>query len=73
MPINDDLSPFEALAALSRLESQPLQRRHMTNMRETVPSGSLRGIPPGTSSEEDTPVYWQTVQAMSSGAWQRDR
>jgi hypothetical protein len=77
MPINDDLSGFEALVALadslSEHESQPPRYRGVTNMRKKLPPASPGGTPPGTCSGEDTPVYWQTVQAMASGMWQRDR
>lgn len=77
MPINDDLSRYEALAAptasLSPYESQPPQRPHVANMRDRLPSSGLRAVPPQTWSVEDTPVYWQTVEAMAIDMWRRER
>ena len=76
MLINDDSSPYEALAApkaaLSHYESQRLQREQVTNMRTSFPYGSPGAVPPGTWIDDDTPVYWQTVRAMASGRWRRD-
>lgn len=76
MLINHDPSRYEALgggpaASLSRYESQPPQRRRVTNMRRVLPASSLPAEPPKAWSEEDTPVYWQTVQAMASGRRRR--
>jgi len=75
MLINHDPPRYEALAAptasLSQHESQRPQRRHVTNMRRGLPANGLPAVPPRTWSEEDTPVYWQTVQAMASGRWRR--
>jgi hypothetical protein len=71
MLINHDPPRYEALAAstasLSQYESPPLERRHVTNMRRGLPAYGLPAVPPRTWSEDDTPVYWQTVQAMASG------
>jgi hypothetical protein len=69
MLINHDLSQYEELApttSLSEYESQPPQRRDVTNMHKELPASGLPAVPPSTWSEEDTPVYWQTVQAMAS-------
>ena len=77
MLINDDLSRYEALAAptasLRQYESRPHQRQQVANMHREPPASSLPTVLPGTWSEEDTPVYWQTVQAMASGNWRRNR
>jgi len=71
MLINHDPPRYEALpaptASLSQYESRPLQRRHATNMHKGLPANGLPAVPPRTWSEDDTPVYWQTVQAMASG------
>jgi hypothetical protein len=71
MLINHGPPRYEALAAstasLSEYESQPLGRRHVTTMRREPPAHGLAAVPPRTWSEDDTPVYWQTVQAMASG------
>ena len=76
MLINHDPPRYEALAAptasLSQYESQPLERRHVTNMRREPPAHGLPAVPPRTWSGDDTPVYWQTVQAMASGRRRRD-
>jgi len=87
--VNYDPRRYEVLAApgasLSQHESRPVRRRRVTNVDRGFPASGLpaadRGFPasglpaalPGRSSEEDTPVYWQTVQAMASGSWRRDR
>ena len=75
MLINHDPLRYEALAAptasLSQYESQPLERRYVTNMRRELPAHGLPAVPPRTWSEDDTPVYWQTVQAMASGRRRR--
>ena len=47
-------------------ESRPLRR--VTN----VDSGFVASGLPATSGDEDTPVYWQTVQAMASGSRRPD-
>ncbi len=78
MPVNDDPRRYEVLAApgasLSQYESRPVPRRRVTNVDwGSARVSGLRAAPPGRSSEEDTPVYWQTVQAMASGSWRRDR
>jgi hypothetical protein len=76
MNINDDPSGFEAMAgppaSLSQCESESPERRDVTNMRPRPPSSGLQVVPPRTARDEDTPVYWQTVQAMASGTWRRD-
>ena len=75
MLINHDPPRYEALAAptasLSQYESQLLERRHVTNMRREPSAHGLPAVPPRTWSEDDTPVYWQTVQAMASGRRRR--
>ena len=76
MLINHDPRRYETLpaptASLSQYESQPLQRRHVTNMRRGLPANDLLAVPARTWSEDDTPVYWQTVQAMAAGKWRRN-
>ena len=77
MPINDDLPRYEALAgptaSLSPYESQPPQRQRVANMRDRLPSSGLPAVPPQPWSAEDTPVYWQTVEAMALDMWRRER
>ncbi len=77
MLINHDTPRYEALSAptasLSQYESRPLERRHVTNMRKGLPANGLPAAPLRTWSEDDTPVYWQTVQAMASGMRRRGR
>jgi hypothetical protein len=75
MLIKHDPPHYEMLASLGQYESLPSQRGRATNMRKVLPAdGSSADDPPAAQprpwSEEDTPVYWQTVQAMSA-AWRR--
>lgn len=76
MSIKDDLSWYEATgaptASAGQYESEPAQRRQVTNTRRRLPSGTRAAVPPETWSEDGTPVYWQTVQAMASRAWRRE-
>jgi hypothetical protein len=37
-----------------------------------LPAGDLPAAPPGASGKEDTPVFWQTLQAMASTPGQPD-
>jgi hypothetical protein len=70
MLINHD-PQYEMLAALpaslGQYESRPPQRPRVTNMHTGLPAGGPPAARPRPWSEEDTPVYWQTVQALASG------
>ena len=70
VPVNDDPRRYQVAAASaaprSQQESRPLRR--VTN----VDSGFAASGLPATSGDEDTPVYWQTVQAMASGSRRAD-
>jgi hypothetical protein len=75
MLIKHDPPQYEMLGSLGQYENLPSQRQRGTNMHEALPAdgtpaGSLPADQPRPWSEEDTPVYWQTVQAMSA-AWRR--
>jgi hypothetical protein len=76
MPINHRLPRYEELAAptasLGQYESQPPRHQRVTNSRKGPPASGLAAAPPGTSTVDDTPLYWQTVQAMASRRWRRD-
>ncbi len=73
MLINHDPPGYEALAAptasLSQRESEALERWHVADMRRGFPANGLPAVPPRTWSEDDTPLYWQTVRAMASDRW----
>ena len=70
VPVNDDPRRYEMAAASaaprSQQESRPLRR--VTN----ADSGFAASGRPATPGDEDTPVYWQTVQAMASGSRRAD-
>jgi len=70
MPINHHVPRYEGLAAptasLGQYESQPPRRRYLPNSRKGPSAGSLATAPHRISAVDDTPLYWQTVQAMAS-------
>jgi hypothetical protein len=76
MSINHHPPRYEELAAPAALRSQyegrPPQRRQVRDLRSGPPASGLPAAPPGTPSIDDTPLYWQTVQAMAAGRWRRD-
>ena len=77
MHVNHDPRRHRVVAAsaapLGQRESPPLRRRPVTDADSGFPASGLPAVSFGRSSEEDTPVYWQTVQAMLSARWRPDR
>jgi hypothetical protein len=53
-------------------EGQPPERLQAQPVGREARASVLPAAPRGASSEEDTPVYWQTLQVMVSPPWQRD-
>jgi hypothetical protein len=71
MSINHYLPRYEGLAAptalLGQYDSQPQRHRQLINSRKGPPASGQTAGPPRTSAvDDDTPLYWQTVQAMAS-------
>ena len=59
-------------ASRTQYEGRALQRQRVTNLRRELPANGPPAVPAGTSSVDDTPLYWQTVQAMAIAKWRRD-
>jgi len=53
-------------------EGRPLRRQRVTNLRSEPPANGPPAAPARTPSMDDTPLYWQTVQAMAIAKWRRD-
>jgi hypothetical protein len=47
-------------------ECRSPDRLHEQHARQQPPAGDLPAVRSGTFRQEDTPVYWQTLQAMVS-------
>lgn len=57
-------------ASRAQYEGRPPQRQRVTNLHSEPPANGLPAVP--ASSIDDTPLYWQTVQAMAMAKWRRD-
>jgi len=64
--------PSGPAASLGRHESQQPWRRYVTDSHKDLPANGPVAAPPRTPTVDDTPLYWQTVQAMASRRWRRD-
>jgi len=54
-------------------ESRSPERLQAQHVGQDAWARVLPAAPRGASSQEDTPVYWQTLQVMVSPPWRRDR
>jgi hypothetical protein len=53
-------------------ESRSPERLQAQHAGREAPASVLPAAPRGAASKEDTPVFWQTLQAMVSPPWRRD-
>ena len=53
-------------------ESRSPERLQAQHPSREAPASILPSAPHGAYSNEDTPVYWQTLQVMFSPLWRRD-